>query len=273
MLRGIRDLLGELRVFGELAAFEGDTWLAGAPEVHRSAQPGGVLLIPGFMAADLTLYPLARRLRQLGYQTFFAGIWCNADCPVRTLERLEQALREANRTTGAKVAIIGHSLGGIYARALASRYPELVERAILLGAPLNDPVGNAHQPLRAMASLMALAHRSCLAESASPDRFFEVDLPTTPPEVPETIIYSRSDGIVDWHSCLESGPNVETVEVESSHCGMAVSTGAWEVITDRLNALTLPIRPATRTRDDNHRPPSPSRPPYLRLIKRTPSAA
>jgi triacylglycerol lipase len=94
----------------------------------------GVLLIPGFLAGDLSLVPLASRLRELGCRVFFSGIWCNVECPVHTMPRLETVLRKVNHKAGGKVTLIGHSLGGTYARELARRSPDLVERVILLGS-------------------------------------------------------------------------------------------------------------------------------------------
>src|SRR5208282_4862300 len=189
---GLGNLLGELRVVSELATFATDTILNrdSCESLHRSetgATPVGVLLIPGLMASDLTLYPLARRLRQRGHQVFFAGIWCNADCPIRTVAYLEQALRDGAHEAGGKVVVIGHSLGGVYARELAKIFPELVERAILLGAPLRSPVDSVNQPIRAMADLMLTLHQSCLNQFDG--LFHEVGrgLPPVPPEVPETI--------------------------------------------------------------------------------------
>ena len=57
----------------------------------------------------------------------------------------------------------------------------------------------------------------------------------TPVPVPSTSIYSRSDGVVAWRSCLhDPGPRRENVEVRSSHCGMGHHPAALLVIADRL---------------------------------------
>jgi pimeloyl-ACP methyl ester carboxylesterase len=281
---GLGSLLGEFRAVRELATFVTDTILNpdSREPLHlpeTGATPAGVLLIPGLMASDVTLYPLARRLRQRGHQVFFAGIWCNADCPVRTVAQLEQALRDAADEASGKVIVIGHSLGGVYARELGKIFPEVVERAILLGAPLKAAVDSVNQPLRALVDMMLSLHKSCLNEFDG--LFHEVvnRLPPVPPEVPETIVYTRSDGIVDWQSCLEAGPNVEAVEVAGSHCGLAMSMEVWNVIKSRLGRVSAPQRPETRARDTILRRPSslklPTRlrPPYLRLVKRPSSAA
>jgi hypothetical protein len=53
--------------------------------------------------------------------------------------------------------------------------------------------------------------------------------------VPATSIYSRSDGVVAWQSCLDTpGPQSENVEVWSSHCGLGHHPAALLVIADRL---------------------------------------
>jgi hypothetical protein len=47
-------------------------------------------------------------------------------------------------------------------------------------------------------------------------------------------VYSRTDGIVDWRACLD--PHAECVEVEGSHCGMAVNPAVYrelELMLDR----------------------------------------
>ena len=223
----------------ELIAFAGDTARRRAQrEPHHGSKP--ILLIPGFMAGDTSLYGIAGRLRMAGYRVFFPGIWFNTDCPVKTIGRLERVLRDASRGANAKVIIIGHSLGGIYARELARRFPLLVERAILLGSPLKDPVRNSNHLLRLGAAILGLASPRCLVALGDPCTPCGLNLPGKSPKVPETIVYTKSDGIVNWRSCLESGPNVETVEVQSSHCGLAVSAQVCDLIIDRL--AKAPVR-------------------------------
>jgi len=227
---GLAGLIGETRMFGEVTAFVLRGLLRRAlPNMRRHGQRG-VLLIPGFGAGDLTLSPLADRLRELGYPIFFSGIWCNVDCPVHMLMRLEKVLRKANRKTRGKIVIIGHSLGGIYARELACRFPDLVERAILLGSPVKAPLEGSNTFLR---PLFEWAHRQCpgrLAAAFAPG----VEMNRLPPRVPETLIYSKTDGIVQWQNCVETGAHVEAVEVQSSHCGLPFDPRAFEVIVDRL---------------------------------------
>ena len=271
MRLGIRDLVKEFRVVGVLVTFETDT-LLDRPSTDETSSKA-VLLIPGFMASDATLFPLARRLRQSGHRVFFAGIWFNADCPARVTQRLEKTLRHAHDSTGAKVTVIGHSLGGVYARELARSTPDLVERAILLGAPLKHPVENSNQPIRTLVGIMEMVHRSCLVSIGEPCPACGMDFPAAPPEVPETIIYTKSDGVVEWESCLESGPNVEALEVSSSHCGLSVSVEAWEIIRNRLDGPVPAVRPGTHGRAPSIRPTHRFRPSYLKLVKRDSSAA
>ena len=49
-------------------------------------------------------------------------------------------------------------------------------------------------------------------------------------------VYSKSDGIVDWHSCLDPHAT-QLVEINASHCGMAVSRSAWRAVAEALEAL------------------------------------
>ena len=226
LISGFADWLGETRVFGEFLSFA----IYGL--LHRTLPNGrshgvAVLLIPGFLSGDLSLSPLGDRLRQIGYRVFFSGIWYNMDCPVHTMPRLEKVLRKAHRKTRSKVVLIGHSLGGIYARELACRFPNLVERVVLLGAPVKDPIESSNTFLR---PLFELAHRRCAASS----RAAEVEMSPGPPRVPETLIYSRTDGVVNWENCVEFGAHVEAIEVASSHCGLPFSPQVFEIIVDRL---------------------------------------
>jgi hypothetical protein len=56
-----------------------------------------------------------------------------------------------------------------------------------------------------------------------------------PVPVPTTSIYSKSDGIVAWQSCLEVDEGQrENVAVDCSHTGMGFHPSVLEVIADRL---------------------------------------
>lgn len=231
---GLAEMIRESRILGEYLRFSGDMMVSrNARKVSEDWRP--VLLIPGFLASDATLYPLGTRLRSVGHRVFYAGIWINADCPAKTLDRIQKRVHEVAAQTGRKVALIGHSLGGVYARETARREPELIERAFLLGSPVRH-AGNPTTYLRPLIAAMRMMHARCVAGIATPCPECGMDLPHDPPPVPETIIYTRSDGVVPWQSCIEQGPRIELVEVDSSHCGIPLSLKTWETISERLSS-------------------------------------
>ena len=94
-----------------------------------------VLLVPGFMAGDGTLATMAKWLRANGYWTRRAGIRSNIGCSEKACELLEQRLEALADRTGRRVSIIGQSRGGVLARAVAVRRPDLVSGIVTLGAP------------------------------------------------------------------------------------------------------------------------------------------
>jgi len=267
---GFSEILGEARIFGEYLRFRGDAIADRTLKVTSNWRP--ILLIPGFMAGDASLYPLGARLRSQGHRVFYAGIWMNADCPAKTLDRLRQRIHEVSLQTGRKVAIIGHSLGGIYARELARMEPKLVEQVFLLGSPVKHALGNTTPYLRPFVAAMRLMHGQCMENVTEECSTCGLDLPERAPDVPETCIYTKSDGIVEWHSCIDEGPNVECIEVESSHCGLPLNLKTWNEISARLSGAAKDAHPlrvmpaAQRTHALAPRTPHRMRPSHLKLV-------
>ncbi len=93
----------------------------GVPKGRRDA----ILLIPGFSSGDWTFSTMSRWLRQIGYRTHLSGININVGCPQRKVERMLGRLEEISKDAGGRIAIIGHSLGGLVACALARQRPDL----------------------------------------------------------------------------------------------------------------------------------------------------
>jgi pimeloyl-ACP methyl ester carboxylesterase len=145
------DLFQEFRAVGEFARFAGNAWTWRMNP--RARLPRAILLIPGFMAGDATLYPFANWLRSRGHQVHFSGILANADCPKRAMARLERILQDLFDRYDEKLVVIGHSLCGIYARELARRMPECVDQAVLLGSPIRNPAAHANPLVKMLATL------------------------------------------------------------------------------------------------------------------------
>lgn len=227
----LMDLLQEFRVVREVAQFAQRAWTW--PIAPRAAHPCSILLIPGFLAADATLYPFANWLRSRGHQVFFSGILANVDCPRRAVDRMGRTLSDLSAKTEGKLVVIGHSLGGIYARELGRRYPKRVDQVILLGSPINEPHRHSNPYVKMLATLtQRMNGTNCDCRGLTAD-LCGVNL-DGPPEVRETLIYSKSDGIVDWESCLEKGPLVEAIEVRSTHCGIPYNLDTMRIIRERI---------------------------------------
>jgi triacylglycerol lipase len=205
-----------------------------APHSNRVSK---ILLIPGFMAGDASLYPLAMGLRGIGHRVFFGGIWVNMDCPRETIERLSRVLEDIYRTDEQKIVAVGHSLGGIYARELARRFPELIERTILLGSAIQQPLDNSNPLVRLWFMATRRRHHegdTCLEHLES---LCGAHHPSPAPEIPETIVYSRRDAVVDWRSCIETGPNIEAIEVRAGHNSMPFSPEVFAIVAERAGRV------------------------------------
>lgn len=229
------DALGEFRVPLEATMLWLNAFTYSWP--HATAGHGKtIMFIPGFMAGDITLAPMANFCRFLGHRSVMSGIWSNSSCPREVLELVGARIERVVERHGGPVVVIGHSLGGIYARELGHRYPELIERVITMGAPIRRPRDAANRAVQAVASSMAaLRGRApgCLSENCSCGLSISEISPTL---VPTTVIYSRTDGIVHWESCIDRSGSlmVENVEVHCSHVGMAVSADVYKIIAARL---------------------------------------
>jgi pimeloyl-ACP methyl ester carboxylesterase len=232
-------LLGEVRFGLEFAALVADTGLH-PPRRQPHAPP--VLLVPGFMAGDTSLVVLRSWLRLRGHRVAMSGIRVNVDCAERAVTRLHEQLRTFASTSGEPVIVIGQSRGGMLARCLAVREPELVAGLVTLGSPVLDQLAVSAPVLRMVRSVAMLASlgvpgmfsRTC-AEGECCELFRRDLVAPLPAALNATAIYSRSDGIVDWRACLD--PDAEQVEVSSSHCGMAVNADVYRVLERLLVAV------------------------------------
>jgi pimeloyl-ACP methyl ester carboxylesterase len=239
-------LWGELRYGGELARLLAGSALAGGPLLarrHEHAQP--VMLIPGFMAGDSSLALMRAWLRRRGHAVANSGMRINAGCAERIVSRLQEQLSEFAGRSGQPVVLVGQSRGGALARSLAVRRPENVAALVMLGSPVVDPLAVSPQVLRTvrlMARLGDLGISSVFSsECAEGDccEAFWQDMTAPLPEHIEAIsVFSRSDGIVDWHACLD--PHARNVEVSSSHCGMSVHPAVYRVLDELLERSQEP---------------------------------
>ena len=223
----------------------------GVPEGDGST----VVLIAGFLAGDPSLGTMAAWLKRVGYHPKRAGLRANVDCATRSADRLEERIRALHEETGRRVTIVGQSRGGSLARLLAHRAPDAIAGIVTLGSPLMDelavhPWVKLH--VRAVATLGTLrvpglfSHECATGDCCAPSRAIVTeDFPT---DVGFVSVYSRSDGIVDWRSCLH--PSASNVQVNASHCGMSVHADTYRVVARALAGFREPeptARAAQRT--------------------------
>lgn len=202
---------------------------------------GHVVTIPGLFAGDATLALLNDWLRRVGWVPRRSGTTFNADCWERVLERLERRVAQVAGEAGRPVALIGHSRGGLLARALAHRRPDAVDRVVTLGSALGDP-HDVSAPVQAIiAGLRAYhgattdrrARRGCLSTECACGWIRSVVDPL-PDSVRVTSVYSRDDGVVHPRACRP--PGATAVEVSGSHAGLAWNPRAYRAVADALAA-------------------------------------
>lgn len=212
----------------------------GVPKGDESA----VVVIPGFLGTDFYLSHLHSWLGRIGYRAYFSGIGLNADCPNLLIQRcLSERMERALDETGRPVHLIGHSLGGIIARSVAAQRPRDVASVIMMAAPFRGNV--AHKNILRAAEVVRQRildeHGAGVLPSCYTARctcnFLDSLRRSVKPSVPETAIYTKNDGIVDWRYCRTGDPEID-FEVTGTHVGLVFNPAVYSIIATRLAEAT-----------------------------------
>ncbi len=241
--RGLGRPVAETRGLLEL------TRLLADPVFHGYGVPRGdgrpVLLMPGFLAGDQTLGVIATWLRRLGYRPCLCGFVLNAGCSDRTLDRVERRAESLWRAHGRRVALIGHSRGGHFARALAARRPDRVSHAISMGADLQGLFGASTPTLMAVDVARRVVHASgrarndgCLSRHCGCRFSADFARPFPADRVRLTSIYSKGDGVVHWQ--CQVIPDADCVEGTGSHIGLIFNRKVYRAVAGALAHAELP---------------------------------
>lgn len=207
--------------------------LAGMHLMNQDAfAPGDghpVVIFPGLASDSLSTKPLKSLCDKLGYTAYdwARGLNTGPEGDLDDwLDELSEHVRALTANHDQPMSLIGWSLGGIYAREVAKRSGARVRQVITLGTPF---AGTAEQ------TNVGWVYRFLNGKPPPLQRGLVTRL-SEAPSVPTTSIYSRTDGIVAWQACIQSGnaAHTENIEVQGSHCGLGWNAEVMAIVAGKL---------------------------------------
>lgn len=218
-------LLKESRVLAEMSRY-----YMSKGQLNDCAEGQGqpLMLIPGFGGSDKHMKPLKLALKSLGFAPHGWGQGYNWGMRPQVRDGLAQRLQLLQERYSQKVALVGWSLGGVFAREIARHQPEYVSMVFTMGSPING-----HPNANNVARIFNLVNPRNKADGDM-DAFQRRRIP---PPVPCVAMHSKTDGIVAWQCAREvAAPNTENVEVKGSHFGLPCNPQVVKLIAERLSA-------------------------------------
>lgn len=200
-----------------------------------------IMTIPGFMGADGSTSRLRKFLNNRGYHAIPWGLGRNAadvrsqdiddflEHRARTEDAIAVRVEAEFKASGRKLTLIGWSLGGLYAVALAHRFPQWIRQVITLGTPYGDPRGTA------LYSVMGSLYNNEVEEKAL-ERWVAHTYSGGRLRVPILALYSESDGIVGAGiaKCQGDPRYVTNMAVLASHVGFPFNPLVFAVIANHM---------------------------------------
>lgn len=203
-------------------------WLS-LPRIRKEAPKGQgrpVLVVPGFSTGDCWTLKLRNFIASIGYQVKGCALRRIGGDVSDLIPLLTSQTERFARESNARVRLVGWSLGGYLAREAARDRPDLVEKVITLGTPV---VGGP----KYTAAARILRRRGYDVEAMAAEARQRQQ---TPIQVPIAAVFSRIDGVVTWEACIDyENPNVEHVEVTSSHLGLIFNADVYRVVAQVLD--------------------------------------
>ena len=224
------------------AAAEAITLVLSRKIVDKAPRGDGhpVMVLPGFLGADGYNAAFRRYLTRLGYAVHGWGQGRNLGPQEGSLEALKARIDKLHERYQGPVSLVGHSLGGIFARELAREMPQKVRQVISLGSPFGEGRLTGSYPSKLFMAL-----------NPPDDLPIEQDELHLAPPVPTTAIFSRGDGVVNWvttrHGQGSGHAQSQNIRVRGSHCGMTLNPAIWFLVAERLAVPNGEWRPFERS--------------------------
>ncbi len=159
------------------------------------------MTIPGAGAGDWSQALLRKFINRIGGDAYPSGINCNVIVGSRILPSLIDRVKRINDSTGQQITLIGHSLGGTLSKLISDEIPEEVKQVISMAGVLNSSIGVSKIIFAGLVPAAALNIAafgfSSLREEI--DIFHKLDRPAL---VPIVSLYTETDGIITYKSCL-----------------------------------------------------------------------
>lgn len=214
-------------LWGELAALAGAGRHKPAEPIVRARNPMPVMILPGFGAHPARMRRMAQALAAAGHSPHQWGLGFNLGPTPENFAFLLARVSRLARQSGQPVALVGWSLGGLFAREIARHRPEAVACVITMGTPFSgDRRANN-------------AWRAYQAITGHP-----VDEPPIPcdfaakPPVPTIALWSPRDGVIAPRSaCGWPGERDRAVALRCSHLGFAASPQSIAEVLRQLDIL------------------------------------
>ena len=188
-----------------------------------------ILVIPGFMASNISTSSLRRLLNRCGYKAIDWGLGRNY-ANLSDLDVLEKKVEEITEKHQQQMTIIGWSLGGIYARRLAVLHSSKIRRVITFGSPYRDI--KAPNYATWLFNFIQSLRRN---QDAEPQWISDLNKPIP---VASIAFYSKKDGIVPWEACFDQLDPTEhkNIEVNCSHLGFGADKEVLQHLMPILEA-------------------------------------
>jgi pimeloyl-ACP methyl ester carboxylesterase len=193
--------------------------------IPRARNRRVVVLLPGFGTSPWRMRYMARQLERAGHEAKRWGMGFNLGVSPELFERLSERIRSIHERYGEPVVLVGWSLGGVFARELAKRHPDLIGKVITMGSPFSgSPYDN---------NAWRIYHLVAGHPVDAPP--VEAQLSVKPP-VETVAIWSPRDGIVAPRASRgQAGERDRAIAVRCTHVGFPNSPECIHAVLAELD--------------------------------------
>ncbi|MBR9683546.1 hypothetical protein GOV03_03320 [Candidatus Woesearchaeota archaeon] len=221
-------IVGEASSLFQQIKMHVDHILVGEPEITIDDTNPAVFLISGHFPTSVHMTQIKQFLASQGFNPV-----CEPYSYWKDLDEVEAELvpkiKQLYQQTGKKVSILGYSKGGLIARSIAQNHPDLIDKAIILGAPNQGTI---------MAFLDPTRYFTPSVDQMLPHSDYLTELNQKPPhpDVDFYSVYSINDLMVlpNRNAALPAYQNVRNILLDNvSHLGL-VSKKVYPLLAELL---------------------------------------